>query len=497
MASTIVPIQTSFRRGMVRDFARDQMPAGSVWDMLNFIPLGDTPFKRGGWTYASSILPGSTASTPFVAPFTFETPSSSLGEAALATNASRLFVNTSSGWYHVSSSTSAASTGVSATYSNDPVSFGEYVVFSSTSVSGVQLYTNSATSTFASAMPAWTGIQSLAVYRQSLAAAQRYSKRVYFSKPGSASTWDSTNGFIELPTRVNYLIPLGQVLLAFSTSRVDVIRGAPPPYTGSTATVSPDLRVDQLYQRGTTTRPWVDGTSCYFATADGLYVTDGAGVSDITEATGMKSYWADFIDSVHSSSFPADLNVYLGMHRRTLFTATTSASIPALAYDTVRQAWWRCANLPSYGFATNPDDGSTYCGLATEARVIELSSMWSPAAGNSTSVTGSIETPYFLLGSYGSKRIEDAYVTYDLRDAGSANPTLTVSYTLSQDDDASYVAASTTLPETSATDRRRVPLDAGKEGQGVAFKIAQSGDSASTRIRAIELDYSVREPSRV
>src|SRR4051812_9662671 len=52
------PFAFSFARGMRQDESRDQIPTGSAWNLLDFIPrlLGAPVVKRGGYAYASPDL---------------------------------------------------------------------------------------------------------------------------------------------------------------------------------------------------------------------------------------------------------------------------------------------------------------------------------------------------------------------------------------------------------------------------------------------------------
>ena len=72
-----IPIQQSYRLGMKRDYSRDQMPQGSIWNILDFLPeVVDAPMqKRGGWSHASGATSAITSTSDHItagiwAPFT-------------------------------------------------------------------------------------------------------------------------------------------------------------------------------------------------------------------------------------------------------------------------------------------------------------------------------------------------------------------------------------------------------------------------------------------
>src|SRR5215471_19732076 len=46
-------------RAFARDYARDQMPRGYLWDLVDYVPLLDANLTgRGGWLWGSAVMPG-------------------------------------------------------------------------------------------------------------------------------------------------------------------------------------------------------------------------------------------------------------------------------------------------------------------------------------------------------------------------------------------------------------------------------------------------------
>ena len=93
------------------------------------------------------------------------------------------------------------------------------------------------------------------------------------------------------------------------------------------------------------------------------------------------------------------------------------------------------------------------------------------------------------------------YPEYDLRDAASDNPTLTMSYVTSPAA-TSYTALAPTLAET--TDLKRVGRSFGPSGARggkivpmMVFKIAQTNPSSDTRIHSLQGEYEAVEESRL
>jgi hypothetical protein len=57
-------------RGFARDFPRDKMPSGYLWDIVDYVPLIiDAHLTgRGGWKYGSNVMTGD-PETGIYAPF--------------------------------------------------------------------------------------------------------------------------------------------------------------------------------------------------------------------------------------------------------------------------------------------------------------------------------------------------------------------------------------------------------------------------------------------
>lgn len=497
--SQTFPLQSSFRRGMVRDYPRDQMPANTAWDIKDMIPdlNGEPLAKRGGWSYSSPSLSSIAGSATgmygvYAAPFNG-------GDRLLAFSVTGYIVD-------VSSATSAASISASDdlyVYSA-PAFFNNRIVYPTTS--GLRHWAGTGSTSSVSLAPSNPAM--VATYRASVAAgnAGGFLNRIYFSKPGDYSVWDTTNGFIETPGTILGLAALQSVMLVFTTSGIHRVRGAPPPYTGSTAQVSPDLTLDTIFnQSSSLTRSFVVvDERCYFATQAGLYVTDGAGVSDLTEDSGFSRYWRDAFATMNPRSSLDQIVV--GAYRHYILCSAlyayigtpTDGGIGTLVYDTINKCWFRITNLLASMYSTSTATGETYFSLRNSPRLGKLSTVFAPTStvkedADGTDITPTLETMYYQFRPRGTKRFKNLYVNYDLRDAASDNPTLAVGYSTTPED-TSYTSVGT-LSETSEFTRQRMPLRF--SGQGLALQITQTGNSSATRIYDLEADAHAREPSRL
>lgn len=484
---------------MVRDFPRDQMPANTAWDIKDMVPdlNGEPLVKRGGWSYASpsvSSISGGTVGVygVFSAPFN---------------GGDRLLAFTGSGYMiDVSSATSAASISASDelfVYSA-PTFYHDRIVYPTTS--GLRYWTGTGSTSSVSLAPSGT---SVTTYRASIVTANGggIRNRIWFSKPGDATVWDQTNGFIDTPGIIFGLASLQSVMLVFTTTGIHRVRGAPPPYTSSTAQVSPDLTLDTIFnQSSSLTRSWVVvDDRCYFATQSGLHVTDGAGVTDLTEDSGFSRYWRDAFSTLDPRSTLDQIVV--GAYRQYILCSAvygwlsgtaTDGDIGTLVYDTINKCWFRISNLIPSMYSTSRATGETYFSLRNSPYLGKLSTVFDPTStvkedADGTDITPTLETMYYQFRPRGTKRFKNLYVNYDLRDAASDNPTLAVGYSTTPED-TSYTSVGT-LFETSEFTRKRMPLRF--SGQGMALQIAQTGNSSATRIYDLEADAHAREQSRL
>jgi len=165
--------------------------------------------------------------------------------------------------------------------------------------------------------------------------------------------------------------------------------------------------------------------------------------------------------------------------------------------DLGKFSWIRLANIDSVFFFERRYPQELFFGRRGAARVAKLSDIFVPASANKADADGTavqplLETP-FWMGEPGDKTAQRVYLGYDIRDAASDNPILTVSYT-SSPESSSYTALTPTLVETTTYQRSTMLLDASVRGLGL--KVAQTNASSDTRLYDIESDLQPRERSR-
>ena len=144
--------------------------------------------------------------------------------------------------------------------------------------------------------------------------------------------------------------------------------------------------------------------------------------------------------------------------------------------------------------------------LGNSGRVASLSSILSPAAATKNDADGTAVAPVLETGlfrgyshirrrwvmSYGLQQWSNLYFNYDMRDAATDNPVLTVSY--AKDPNAtSYTTITRTLAATLKGTRAK--RGAGWRSTGLMLKIAQTNASSDTRLSTLEAEYDPLEGS--
>lgn len=475
---------------MRRDDSRENMPEGSCWNLVDYFPdeLGAPLVKRGGWGHQSNDISAVVATASYViagawAPFSAAAKNCAIDEDG------RLVTVASNG--------TVTDVGAAVT-PKAPLAFHRdtLIITDDDGTTAPKSYDGSTLGNLGGSPPA--GVYS-GVYkdRTVLAYTSAQKNRVFFSGAGNPASWDTTNSYIDADFPVSGIAPLRNALVVFSTAQVERIIGStPPPGT--------DMSRQTLFQPGcidARSIAFADDT-CFFANPTGLYQTDGAAIVDVTDKGGMKRYWQETFSAYTSAWTVAGMRI---RNWYVLSIMNGSTFIDAFAVHVYKRVWIRLSNLKAVaGWSSVEAAPETFFGLRSAPRVGKLSSIFSPAAGvkndaDGTAVTPSMETPWFALGASPAP-LRDLYVAYDLRDAATDNPTLTLSY-LTSPEATSYTAVSDfggsgyTLSETTAFTRIR--RNVRKSAYGVAAKLAQSNASADTRIYRLEADYHKREPTRL
>jgi hypothetical protein len=143
-----------------------------------------------------------------------------------------------------------------------------------------------------------------------LARSSANDNRLWFSASGDPTSWDTTAGWWDATGKISGLAPLLNAILIFHDDSVERLRGTTPP-PGTDMVLEPFLDYGCLDPFSIAL--WRNRV--VFASAGGIYMTDGAGDLDLTLYAGMKPYWQTIMANYTSS-----------WRSRAGFTATTTSS---------------------------------------------------------------------------------------------------------------------------------------------------------------------------
>lgn len=501
---------------MVRDFDRGQLPPGYVWNLQDYFPnvLGAPLRKRGAWANASSALGAQTSvSHTFVAAYT-------AGNQLLAVDSA---TSTSTGptLWQIASSASAASigglsAGVAGVNVANIVYYRSYAIFTfltDAAAGNGPAYYDGATLSGASAFGSSLASGNYAaVYKDRLVVGRLYNalNRIQFSDAGSPTAFSSSLGYIDTSHDITGIAALANVLLVFSVGAVERIRGATPP-PGS------DMVLEKVSDYGCvdfrSIAAWQNRV--IYADTNGVYMTDGAATIDLTDRGEMRSYYQTLLAS-YTTTWRLVGGVYRNFYFLVINNGTGSGTFQdCLVCDLNRHAWFRMQNFNFRSFAQATGTFQDfYAACGDQGRVAKLTSIFTPGSSYTTDADGDAVVPILETGTFrglrpgrgmqetaGLTHWKRLYATYDLRDAGTDNPTITVSY-ITDPASTSYTALARTIDETTALTRagRSFGISGARGGKIVSelgLKLAQSNPSSDTRIYSIEGEYETIEPSRL
>lgn len=480
--ANVTLLQRGYSRGAKRDFPRDQMPPGSVWNLLDYIPnvLGAPLRKRGGWGYGSSAF-GAGAYGAAVAFADFTVGSQLIG----INDAGTLFkINIATG--------AVTSMGAARVPVSRPVLHREILVIPSPdgTLSTTKYTGAGAPADLSASAPAGMYAD---VYkdRTILGRIAGQEQRLLFGPAGvPTGVWDVAQSFIDASFPLAGVAAMKNRILLFGSGRTERIIGTvPPPNT--------DMEKGPLFDIGCIdARSIVSfGDTVVWAAEDGIWLTDGAVPENLTESAGFLSYWIDLLDGYDSATWTIAAGIDRGLYVISIMNGSTF--IDAIALNVNARSWFRISNLTARMFASSVGESSElYFALRDEARIGKLSPIFDPTDANRNDADGTpvlpvVEFPFFK-DDVSMKRWHDAYLAYALS-APSTAATLELSYIMSPDE-TTYTVIAKAFAELAHVDRKRVPLRF--RGRGVAFKLRQTAASADTRIHELEAEVHALEGNR-
>lgn len=484
------PLASVFTYGMRRDADRTQLPGGSVYNLVDFIPdeISAAAEGRGGWTYAGSTFSGATQIR---------------GAGYYETSDQVIMVDQVNKVWNVLGGGASIGT-LTSSLTAPPFFHRKKLILP---VGGQpQYYDGAAVGTLTGAptgtadgTPQFVGC----AYKDHtvLANSSTNTNRVWFSAAGDPTTWDLTYGWWDTTGTIYGIAATPNAILIFHHDSTERLRGTTPP-PGS------DMVLEPFFNDGCidpyTVAYW--NQRVIWASSRGIYLTDGVSVVDLTADAQMKSYWTSLM-----ASYATTWRIAGGIYRDHYIISINNGStlVDCLCVNLKNRAMWRFTNLHGSSFVnvTASKQEKLYMGQWNAGRVAELSSLWSPSStvkqdGDATNPTPIIETGSYRgydrlhrrwIQSYGKQKWRWAYLDYDLRDSATDTPTITLSYATTPT--GGYTAsAGGTIAATTDYGRVRRTLNTTQGGATRAdmleLKLAVNGPYAHARIYAVECDFS-------
>lgn len=496
---------------MKPDLRRDAMPRNACWNMVDAFPwISGAPLQtRGGWTYASNDLSSTVAGSSRVV---------SIGWCPFPGDESFLVIDEDENLFQITppSLTVNRITGAAIGGGGTGVVGYWQVLFWNASTDQIAIFPHEsgsiaprratvnpeAIATLGGTPP--TGRWG-AVHQGRLALAGDGTvdtfQNVYWSEPNDPESWNGQANVEATDFPVTGLAVIRNLLLVFSEGHVQRFRGTPP-------SASTDLTLDTLTDNGCndprTIANWKDNV--IWANPDGVYMTDGVSVSELTSVGGIsKLYRSRFIgtgnagsnyDGAYNTTWILSGGVWQDFYVMSIVNDAGSFVDSFICHIPTR-TWARMTNVPGTSWATAQAAADLlYFGLNSAPRVASFSPTFSPTSSNKNDANSSsaprmsVEGAFVRGTDYDVGVWRDLLVQYDLRDAASDNPTLTLSYATSPELE-SYTAVTDlstgsgyTLAETTAEAhaRRRVA----KRSRGISWKLAQTNAASACKVFAVD-----------
>lgn len=514
-------------RAFARDFPRDNMPQGYLWDVIDYVPLvvDANLTGRGGWQWGSSVM-GGDAIAGILGSFT-------AGDKLMV-------VGADAQWYEVDQNSpyNATPRGAANIPKQHPVQVTNAIVNFDAAGANVPKVGSTPSGTFvANSMDASAPRLPLGCsYKQYVVGGgatlgvngvATTPNIVYFSYPGDPTrAWDA-NSNIPTAKAITAMGALRAAIIVFHAGSVERIRGSTPPYTGA-GTSGYDMFAEGLFDRVGCTQPltiayWND--NCVFADEHGVHVTDGAVIRNLVNQGGILYYWRMLWGGMTSVAGCTFLDYYL------ITVGRSDGSWTTLICDLNKRQWFRFANLYVRSYiASSGGSGMerVWASMSGTKRLARIGPCFFPYTQGVTptfatdddgkAVLPVLETPYYRMGREGRKRSRFAYLSYDARTAtpigqakgellddeieapplappellATVTPVLEVGFVTNPMDPSYTIQGS--LPPTSNYSRFKLPVN--RAPYGVAFRVRQTQPTIITRIYDLAVEGGQLEPSR-
>lgn len=475
---------------MKRDFNRAQMPGGSAWNILDFIPdeLGAPLRSRGGWSYGDGT-----------GAFTSVTSMKSITYCPFTAGAKTLVIGQNGELWNIATPTDV---GAAIVPGSPPTYYRAKMIIPNSNGTTAPMYYDGTTLGNLAGTPPTGQLCGSFKDHALLAKSSANDNRIWFSAAGDPTTWNTSAGYIDSSGgTLTAIAPLKSMILLFHADSTERIRGSVPP-PGTDMILEPFLSVGCLDPFSVAT--WNDRV--IFANAKGIFMTDGAGWSDLTARAGMSTYWQTTMLS-YTTSWRLGAGIYRNHYIISINNSTTL--VDAFAVNLNTGAFIRLSNFNGNCFAQVATGGveELYMGLANAGRVAKISPVWTPASGNKNDGDGTTPTPVFetmvhmgfdrlhrrWIPSQGMQRWKYVYAAMQLTDYATDTPTVTISYVTNPKPTAAYTAISTTVAAaTTFKGEIRRQITTGNKSPWLGLKVAQTG-AGDLQLQSLSLSYDPLE----
>lgn len=495
MAQTLT-LQDDFSGGMKRDIPTTQMPRNAVRFVSNMLPSrGErAPITiRGGWTYASASISAVSSNTTEIkaGQFFYNKTINDENVVVIDEDAEVFTVDLSDD--------SVASQGTLTSFTDvdqNPIEFlgasdTYYLIWTTGGAITPQKMNQSGSASALSASAPSAKYAAVWKSRLVLANDGTNSDRVWFSGAHDEDDWNTaaSGRWLDTSNAVTALAVVNNSILVFHENSCERVRGDIITDVG-------DLVLEEAFNEGVSSghHVFVHENRVYFANDDGVHVTDGVTIQNLTRKAGVSSWWRD----VYASSTIGAIGFYDG----NIIVSNSAAPGAGLVLDLERNAAFHVTNIRANCFFLGKltgGDTELYWGSAAEDRVNALSDIFKPDALNDsdadgTNVTWSLETGMWALNDGAVFRLRRIYLTYKMLDFSSDNPT--IGCTVYGNVYGSAIATTSAFSETAADKTERHRRDINQRVRLFGFKLEATNQGTETGIYRIEVEAHALEQSR-
>jgi hypothetical protein len=499
-----VLLQDDFSGGMKPDIPVGKLPKNAVLNLVDFIPSYEGSISIRGQRNRTATLGNTYAAALAFAPF------SAGGQLVGITDTGAV--------KQVPHTTAAAVTarGTAQVPLQSPVFYrGVLYIPSSNGTASVKSYGGSSDAVAASGSPP-AGMFAT-VYKDHLVLARdaTNSSRVWFSSGGDAASWDTAadGQWLDASYPITGLATLRNMILVFSEQGTERIRGDIIPGVAGSDMVREPLFVTSTADAASVV---VADDICIFANSNGVYMTDGITLADLTEQGGVSQYWRKKNNSYSSTSILAG-----GYHKGKYIVALSNGGTfqTCMVCDVKTRTWWEWTDVNASMFASVPSgyaDSSAGMLFMAERDASYLADAANLFYGNATSdnflfgyssldaytavkPTPRLRTGYFS-GTPSLKRIKNVFVNYYARVTQTTPATVYVNV------DSGLVSGTLTSVGTLSSSGGSGPYNfrqqfaVNKRSQGLGLDIkwtsADANYTGAFRVESIQADMQELEGSR-